>query len=213
MVVIWDSSESGAPVVDLFNFPFNYKKIGSLLGLKIKESDFENSTETQEQLRTIIAAIFEISIQHGSLKPGVYTYKNPLRGLKKVKWLLNAYENKFFPMPTSDSITFDVTEEHIKLLKKSNARWLKYWELSGIDSKRPYGNMTCFYLDMADILQIEIPEKETEYCEDLFTKEQIEIFDKLHREMFYTLQIYFLFTEINPGNYFQTAYDEWHKLP
>ncbi len=214
MIVIWDSSESGAPVVDIYNFPFNYEKICSLLGFTIKESDFKNQTEELEQCRTIISAIFEISIQHGSLKPGRYTYKNPFSGLKDVKWRLNAYGSKLFPMPTSDSITFDVTEEHIKLLKKSNARWLHYWELAGIDSKRPYGDMTCFYLDMANILEIEIPTKDTKSCEDSFSREQIKAFYKLHQEMFYMLQTYLLFAEMNPGDYFRkNDYGEWYKLP
>ncbi|WP_230458318.1 hypothetical protein [Leptospira weilii] len=48
MIVIGDSSESGAPVIDIYNFPFIYEKICSLLGLAIKENDFENPTEELE---------------------------------------------------------------------------------------------------------------------------------------------------------------------
>ncbi|MDI7183351.1 hypothetical protein [Leptospira santarosai] len=208
MVVIWDSSESGAPIIDIFNFPFSYKTIGSLLGI----SDFDSKSKDLGPFRDTVEAIFEIGVQHGNLKPGTYTYKNPLKGIKENRWQLDSYSKRLFPIPKKDSITFTVTEKHIQLLKKSNARWLNYWELPGIDSKRPYGNMTCFYLDMADIFEIEIPTEEDKSCRDSFSKEQIETFDKFHLEMFYTLQTYLLFAEMNPGSYSrENAYSKWHK--
>jgi hypothetical protein len=63
-------------------------------------------------------------------------------------------QKRMLPIPQEQEIAFKFTHEHELLLKHANARWLRYWQSPGINSKRPYGDRTYFQWDMADILNI-----------------------------------------------------------
>jgi hypothetical protein len=107
---------------------------------------------------------------------------------------------------------FEVTEKHIKLLKRAYVEWLEIESgAPAIDPKRPYGNSDVVK-DVAEILGLEpIIDR---YGEKTWTHEQGKLCEKLHRETEYALQIFLCMGEIKPGVYIQKdKYNtrEWWK--
>ena len=106
---------------------------------------------------------------------------------------------------------FEVKLEHIKLLKKMYVRWWDaHFGAPGIDPKRPYGNSDV-YVDMAKILNVKGFKTVDE--EWVFSIDEVDYMDALHREMETVLQIFidtFLFL---PGFYEKEMYiGDWKKV-
>lgn len=86
--------------------------------------------------------------------PGRYEYDDPLRDAPDD---LKPFASHVLARIHLGRVTVDVTEVHLKLLKGANVRLRDDGGRSifvGIDSKRPYGDMTNFYIDMGSILGI-----------------------------------------------------------
>ncbi len=73
-----------------------------------------------------------------------------------------------------------VSAEHLALLRRMNTRMLDYTVML-MDSKRPYGDMSHFYIDMARALGEPIPLDENGYA--AFMPEVIARYDELHSQM------------------------------
>ena len=73
-----------------------------------------------------------------------------------------------------------VSPEHLILLRHKNARVLDYTVML-MDSKRPYGDMSHFYIDMARALGEPVPLDENGYA--AFMPEVIARYDELHSQM------------------------------
>lgn len=84
--------------------------------------------------------------------------------------------------------TFEVTEEHMKLLDHFYIGYDSWTEFGApeVDPKRPYGNSDV-YGDIAEILGLEIGEDQ--WGDREFTDAQIDYMDKRHKEMETVLQI------------------------
>lgn len=81
--------------------------------------------------------------------------------------------------------TFNVTEEHVKLLKKAYVDWNDCeWGAPSIDPKRPYGDSYVMG-SMGEILGIEPMEDDGD-----FKPEDEKYMMKLHRELETVLQIF-----------------------
>lgn len=109
----------------------------------------------------------------------------------------------------SDDFEFELTEEHIKLLRRMRAEW-GYGEAGApaINPKRPYGNGDHIG-DIADILGIEerYDPKTGEFRDDLYERLQ-----KLHKETEHALAILLRFGTVEPGRYRSTRYGlEWER--
>jgi hypothetical protein len=98
-----------------------------------------------------------------------------------------------FEPPFAQRTAFDVTDEHIRLLRRAN--WLSFL----IDCKRPYGDFTHFEIDMADILGLPVTKDAKGYAQ--IGKEAEKRMDALHANMLPTLQAYIRFARLNPGRY------------
>ncbi|MCD4795440.1 MAG: hypothetical protein K8R54_19570 [Bacteroidales bacterium] len=219
-LVIWDNSESGAPIIALYG---ENKKEAEILKDVAQMSDIRGnpdfSKEQTEKINKILSemgTVLEIFLSFGKLLTGKYQYENKLlkvfkkRRKKYFKWLINSYSKKT-ARTQGDTVVFDIKEEHIKLLQNANCGWLGYWGVPGINSKRPYGDMTCFYLDMVDILKLPFKRRNSEYCDETFTKEQFAMLDELHESMIYALQVFLKYAKIEEGRFYKKGYDFWRK--
>jgi hypothetical protein len=98
---------------------------------------------------------------------------------------------------------FEVTENHIKLLKSAYTSWESCeFGAPSIDYKRPYGNSDV-YSDIAEILGIMRDDPE-----DGWTDEQINLMDKVHSETETALQIFLVTGFMKDGMY---EAEKYHK--
>lgn len=105
---------------------------------------------------------------------------------------------------------FELKEEHLKLLRNMCVRW-EFCEFGApvIDCKKPYGNSDV-YEDMAKILGIKGFENSDE--EISFSKEQVDLMDKLHKETEVVLQIVLKTGKFEEGIYVADEYsDNWTR--
>ena len=109
--------------------------------------------------------------------------------------------------PLECSEYFEVTEDHLKLLKRMYIEWSE-WEAGApcVDPKRPYGNS---YVegDVLEILDIPLPPIKNEYGEISYTEEQEEFARKIHFETLYALQIAIATGKFEVGRYKRK--DKW----
>ncbi len=108
-----------------------------------------------------------------------------------------------------DSLEFNVSEDHFKLLKGMDWDW---WDCEfgspTVDCECPYGSSDV-YEDIAKILNIPFGLVDDEW----YTDDQLEYMDKRHRETETYLQILFYFGEIPSGRYKRKSKREnWEKV-
>ncbi len=105
---------------------------------------------------------------------------------------------------------FILKEDHLKLLRNMIVGWDRCeFGAPAIDCKKPYGNSSV-YVDMAKILGIKgfIDEDE----EILFSKEQIQHMNNLHKETETALQIILRTGKFEAGVYVADEYsDNWER--
>ncbi|GEM_PF-2766615 len=110
----------------------------------------------------------------------------------------------------TNMITFNLTEEHIKLARRMNVYWddAMYLGAPAIDMKRPYGNSDV----LEDILEI-LDEKPVEDVDErIYTKKQYKKAEALHREMETALQVILAAGSFEPGVYTAEKYrNNWRK--
>jgi len=213
MIVVWDPSESGAPVVDIY-YPDNfYQEVARELNIELSDKDVEENSEVFQQFAQEIGNSFEILLSFGTLKDGKYSYKNPYFGLDFAVDELPAdsYSGRTIPIPQQEYIEFYFSEDHAKLLKNANAGWLHYWQLPGINSKRPYGISTFFEVDMAELL--DMPYEKNEEGIAQLSPAQLQKLRALHGEMLYALQVYLEYADVDLGVYYRkpAGYGVWVK--
>jgi len=127
-------------------------------------------------------------LQTYHLAPGPYELDNYHRALAQDGEIqLNQWDSPPIKVPPEDRFTFHVTSEHLTLMRNVNTRTFDgYVEL--MDFKRPYGDMTHFYIDMADALGEPVP------CDSegraAFTPEAEQRYERLHGEMLFAVQAF-----------------------
>lgn len=179
-VVMWSPVESGAPGVLISPLQVDdeegvsdatYADIAKRAGL---------ATVDKRQIDQLLVEMPEALAQllaHGKLAPGAYRYDNPLADLP---WTANVLPEELGSLARDKVVSFRFTERHAKLLR--NARW---WGLM-MNPKRPYGDMTSFERDMADLLGEPVDEQRLW---------------KLHTETLSALQVYLQNAKLEPGEY------------
>ena len=103
--------------------------------------------------------------------------------------------------------SFELTEEHIKLLNNCYIEADQNWGVPTLDGKRPYGSSSLVE-SMAEVLEIDFPDeydKPDEYA--AFEKRMYE----LHAQMPTALQIVLKCKTFEPGFFIQTDYPEWKR--
>jgi hypothetical protein len=205
MVVGWSYVESGAPGVDYactFGLQPNVQDPGpSIIGwMGLSAATPAQQKEAFEEFFQLQTA-FDLLLNLGEIKPGHHSFKSHYKQMFPSGTL--AFDGKQIPLPKNDVIDFELTEEHIKLLRHLNLRGLL------VDPKRPYGDMTFFEIDMADALGI--PFHLAADGKPSFTKAQMDHFGKLHTEMLQALQVMLLDGRVAAGKYHRKD-GRWHRV-
>lgn len=197
-IVAWAPIEAGAPAVlcspllvteeSEHQSAALYTDVAARAGLKLGSppSDADRS-RIDELLRELPQALAQF-VQHASLRPGEYSYRNPLAGDLK-----GARAPGGAPGNPPETVTFAYTADHAKLLRHAN------WRGLFMDPKRPYGDMTFFELDMAEILGESLPLGRD--GAPSFAPGQQERYDRLHAEMLEALQVFLVHAQMRPGIY------------
>lgn len=178
-LVVWVPIESGAPAVMVSPLqagegnatPEFYADVAKRAGLPSVDK------QQIDQLIADMPEAFAQLLAHGKLAAGTYRYDNPLAA---VPFAANTLPDELAHLAKEKSVSFAFTERHAKLLR--NARWGGTF----MNPKRPYGDMTSFERDMADILGEPADEKKLWI---------------LHTETLPALQVYLLKASIAPGEY------------
>ncbi len=188
MVVAWNGTEAGAPIVHP-DAPY---------GSTDRDDDIANVTGddegTAEEHRALGDAL-ALFLQNASLKPGRYQYHNPLAKLapSDVFDLFRDDETG----QTPEHITFDVTPEHLKLIRNLSLGWDDEYEVPAVDPKRPYGDMTWYTVEMAVHLG-DSPPKDANGRAILSDAQELHLM-RLHREMQPAVQIFLRSADLAPG--------------
>jgi hypothetical protein len=130
-------------------------------------------------------------VSHAELAPARYEYESPLAPSQLAD---EPFAKSGRVQIHGGTIQMDVTREHLALLKRANVRFFDDGGLrceAAVDPKRPYGDMSYFYLDMGDILGVE-PDgspRENDPSVREFTEAQLRWLDDLHHTTQVALQI------------------------
>lgn len=210
LIVGWSQVESGAPgvnYVETFGMNPDDEDPGPVilewLGMKPQGAGGQYTPEQQTAGMEHFSGLekaFAILLSAGEIKPGHYSFKNHWKKLFPHGGYI--FDGKLVPAPAGDTIDFDLTAEHLKLVRRANIEGLF------VDPKRPYGDMTYFEIDMADALGIPVPRK-SDGSPD-FSKEQMDHFARLHTDMLPALQVMLLNAHVLPGQYSLDETGNWH---
>ncbi len=179
-VVVWAPIESGAPAVLISPLqaggeeeptPELYEDLAKRAGLP------SVNTQHIDQLLAEMPEALAQMLEHGNLDAGSYRYDNPL---VTISFAAQTLPDELAHLAKEKSASFAFTTQYATLLR--HARW------SGLfmNPKRPYGDMTSFERDMADILKVPADEQRLW---------------KLHTETLPALQLYLQKASIAPGEY------------
>jgi len=181
-IVLWSPVESGAPAVAVSPLQIAdespslsdaaYADIAKRAGL-----DHVDKQQIDRLLADMPEALAQI-LAHGKITNAVHRYDNPLVELSFASTML---PDELSHLAKEKVVAFEFTERHARLLR--NARW----EGTFMNPKRPYGDMTYFEKDMADIL-------------GEHTVDDAKMW-KLHVETLPALQVYLRDAQIEPGEY------------
>jgi hypothetical protein len=111
-----------------------------------------------------------------------------------------------------DKIQFELTEQHLKLIRRMNVRYDDYCEFGApmVDPKRPYGNSSVYH-DIGEILDISPTAGDPDDLE--FTEEQEDTMLALHKETATALQVIIAAGSFELGTYEAGKYDRnWTKV-
>jgi hypothetical protein len=142
--------------------------------------------EQRAELVRILVGDVETFLQAGKLAPGPYQLDNyHLDEAPDGKIDVNFDGDPPIVLPAERIFTFTVTDEHLKLL-----RHLYTTEMDGcirlMKPKRPYGDCTYYFYDMADALGKPRPDYEGP---------EIERYRQLHREMLFAAQAFWRYAQ------------------
>ena len=192
MVVAWNGAEAGAPMIHP-DAPY---------GSTDRDGDIFNVTgddEGADEEHRAMGDALAVFLQNAVLKPGRYQYHNPLAKLDSSD-VFDVFRDEATG-ETPEHITFEVTDEHLRLLSQLSLEWDEEYDVPSVDPKRPYGEMTWYTVEMAVHLG-EPPEKDAD-DRAILTDEQENRLERLHREMQPAMQIFLRYGDLGPGPFRQ----------
>lgn len=192
--VAWDPiMESGMVELDLT--PLTHGSLfGSWLGSAFRKKEEKQALES----------IFQIFLAFGTLDPGNY----PLKSGEVVD--ADPDVDAKYQLPHRAS--FDLTAKHLKLLRAASGEWWDGADTLVIDPKRPFGNMSYFEIDMAEILGM--PLRRDAKGDPKIPPEQQKIFDQLYSEMPFALKVFLKNAVVPAGKYCRkpAGWGPWRKV-
>ena len=186
-----------------FGKPADEQALGTyraLVGLSADGSgDSQFSEEWQAALPSLVDKLARF-FANAHLEPGTYTFPNPYYPLIKA----DAFKAGSIPMnsdgdrlvitiPQTETVTFTVTPDHLKLLRQMNTR-SHGADIVVMDSKRPYGDMTYFLIDMAAALGRPIMYDGEGRPE--FSVHEMEDYQRLHGQMLWAAAAFLRYAKL-----------------
>lgn len=214
-VWVWDDSESGAPVAAP-DIPYGegsmWDHIGHAFGMTPENEGRWSKAQLEEMLRihTLeMPGVLWIAATHGTIKPGPYdldlTAMKYALGGDPPNMVFETYDDDNPPIDLRpDRVTFTFTPHHGLLLANAYWRYCHWVEAIGIDSKRPYGNNSFYFVDMAEILGEEWDEENEEAL--------MHRYEKLHAETLLAVMAMTQNATIAPGRFTRPdPYSAWER--
>ncbi len=174
MAVAWNPEGTGAPIL---NPQAPYGSLDRAEDISNVTGDDEGTDEEHRALGEALA----VFVANATLKPGRYAYHNPLAKLPPDEMLDLFRSGETGTSP--EHITFDVTAEHLALVRQLSVRWDEANDVPGVDPRHPYGGSADATAEVKRILG------ETSAGDPA----------DLHREMQPALQILLRHADIGPG--------------
>lgn len=132
--------------------------------------------------------VFTAFAVYGRLNPGRYSI-NPERIIGNL------------PQGLSMQAEFELTPTHLRLIRHA------WWRKGFIDFKYPYGNYSNYAVDMALKLGRNVPKNSDTGEFELSASDQA-LYQRLHKELLFVLQVFVEHAQIEPGSY-QLPVDGW----
>ena len=173
LVVAWNPEGHGAPIVHP-DAPY---------GSTDRDGDIANVTgddEGAEEEHRAVGAALAAFVRHAALKPGRYTYHNPLVKLDQTR-AGDVFRDAGGAAP--EQITFDVGPEHLALIPHLAVLWDEALMVPRVDAGAPYGEA-----DLEGSMRRHLGAKGADLI-------------RLHHAMQPALQIFLRYADIAPGDY------------
>ena len=149
--------------------------------------------------------IIELSFLFAELPPGDYEYQKPES---------DQFEHHPELEERPEVQVFHFEEKHRKIIRSMSVRNSYTFEdgkvLVGVDAKRPYGDLTYFEADMAQVLGL--PVGRNERNEFQLAPEVEEQMGQLHLEMEIAVQVFLRNASVKPGTFKELNYGAWERL-
>ncbi|WP_430913280.1 hypothetical protein [Methylobacterium sp. sgz302541] len=139
MAVAWNPAGCGAPIL---NPQAPYGSLDRAEDISNVTGDDEGTDEEHRALGEALA----VFVANAALKPGRYAYHNPLAKLPPEEMLDLFRDEETGASP--EHVTFDVSAEHLALLRHLAVRWDAENDVPAIDTARPYGGSGDLYAEM-----------------------------------------------------------------
>lgn len=198
MVVAWDGTEPGAPIIHP-DAPYgSTDRDGDIANVT---GDDEGAEDEHRALRDGLA----VFAQNARLTPGTYQYHNPLAKLDR-ETVSDVFRDAATG-ETPEQITFAVTRAHLMLIPHLRQDWDEAYDVPRVDPMRPYGGTARYTVDMAAHLG-EPPETDPA-GDPIIADAQEDRMMRLHREIQPALQIFLRYADLGPGRYRQASPSLW----
>jgi hypothetical protein len=206
LVFLWmDAGEAGVPMAYGYSATYHeerdrapyepldrYTDMIRILGLNTDPANLPSDQRSiLDRLDQELGFALSVFLNEAALTPGTYSFPNYLKGFPDVfmPTLYNTWELydewRHVPVPQDEMITFDLTAQHLILLRALRIKWEGSY--NGVWTKRPYGDMSFFEIDMAELLGVT---KDDDTGDDEFSDEQMRYFDQMHTDMLYALPVF-----------------------
>ena len=201
MAPYWIRVESGGIV--LVAEPPNERAMVAYRALLASPADGSGDSHFEEKWDAALPGLIDKLdhfFQDAHLQPGTYTFANQYYPLIKSGELkggsipLNSDSDEpVIPIPLTENVTFTVTQDHLKLLRHMNTRRYQA-DIEIMDPKRPYGDMTYFFIDMAAALGRPIVRDRAGQPD--FSPQDIKDYQRLHGEMLWAVTAFLRYAKL-----------------
>lgn len=204
IAVTWNPAEGGAP---LFELPASLHRRARAQAIMQKPSALARFFLLVSHILISLPRIFfpslrrqefvdlmRVALRTGEIAPGTYQLRNLyyIPGFKRW-WPSEAIAD----LMDHPDISFTLTDAHVKLLRAARVGWDGFMDAPGVNVKRPYGDMTYFEWDMADILGL-TPDTQPD---GTLTAEWEERLGQLHAETLPALMVFLARAAFKTGRF------------
>lgn len=191
----WVSMESGGMLLATETDDDYARTIDDLLQFAPEIPPAANDETRIALLARILAGDVEDFLRRAGLPPGIYVLDNDHLVYSvdgQLPFSANEHEEPI-ALPMSPSFTFRLTEGHLALLRYMNVD-ARHGVVELMSPKRPYGEMTYYFIDMAEALGREVARNSQGKA--VFSEEEVRMYTDLHREMLFATQAFWRYAEV-----------------